>query len=175
MSDVIHISEHSKYRGERIPSSNNFEERFKQTHDIIYIEHALNELNQLVRQLASAYDGDGGGGNMDLEKRVARLEETTTSIDKNVAVIQEQLKVLKDLPTVDQFKSILNDEFDRRNLPATDNVKVIFDEQITNKKIVNESMVENQINKAKSSLLRWGTGIAVGVVGALTGIIKLFF
>lgn len=121
-------------------------------YDKIVLEQTLYET---MKQIAiHSNDGNGGGGNMDLEKRVSRLEEKTSSIETIVARIDERTKKLDNMPTKSEVENII--------------IKAI-----ENKSIPSNSDVELKISNAKNAQIKWTIGIVTTVATIAVTIISL--
>jgi signal transduction histidine kinase len=164
--------------------NNKIEER------INMLEHMMIELTEMFREASSdrvtnngGNNGGGDDGMNGLEKRVDNLEHQNRRMQEQLEDVRSQTllinsKLENTASKIDllQFQNTITETIKEslKDLPSKNDVKVIFDEVITNKKLTTETKVENIVNGSNKSLIKWMIGTGIAVIGATVGIIRLF-
>lgn len=125
----------------------------------------------------------GGGGMSELEKRVESLEYSNRKMGEQLTEIKQSLFIINSkldnsvskLDLMELQNTITHSITDAvKSLPSENDVKVLFDETVTNKNLVTETKVENIVMNSNKGLIKWIIGTGIAAVGATCAIIRLF-
>lgn len=154
----------------------------QQLHEGIYKNSAFDDQKEILEQIAEIrealnaalevayqYKQNEGGEDMDKDKMVEKLTEISTK----VGVLEERTKKLEMIPTKEEMKYLISQALQEnlKDIPKTNDVKVIIDESIKEKGLSKKVDVDYKVEKAKNAIII----TVLGAAGALFTALKLFW
>ncbi|OMF17062.1 hypothetical protein BK131_03565 [Paenibacillus amylolyticus] len=124
--------------------------------------------NETAFTYENSNSNGGGGGMNDILRRLDDLERNQRELKQS----------LENLPSKSDLKNMslelrLSIKDDIGSIPNEDRIKTIMAEQLSAKKIANETFVDSKINKARLTTVIWMVGIGVTIfVTVLTAILR---
>ncbi|MEQ7806146.1 hypothetical protein [Priestia aryabhattai] len=123
-----------------------------------------------------------------------RLENAATKTDllqMKTEITNSILSAIKPLPSVVDIKNTIREvnkedsitttndvklivSENLKDIPTTNDIKAVLDTTISDKKLANETVVENILMKSRTKIIVWMIATGIAFAGATAGIMKLF-